>query len=118
MPGGASNEQGVQNTIRLALGTGPTRLFRNNTGAFKDPRTKQFVRFGLCVGSSDLIGWHSVTITPDMVGQTLAVFTAIEVKDKGRPTPEQLTFIEVVRRAGGFAGIARSVAEARKILGM
>lgn len=118
MAGGLSNEQGVQNRIRLALGTGPVRLFRNNTGAFKDPRTGQLVRFGLCKGSSDLIGWRSVTITPDMVGQTLAVFTAIEVKDRGRATDDQLRFVEVVKRSGGFAGIARTIEEARKILGL
>jgi hypothetical protein len=117
MPTGASHELAVQNSIRLALGRGLVRLFRNNTGALKDMHGR-LVRFGLCQGSSDLIGWRTVTITPDMVGQNLAVFTAIEVKDKGRPTPEQQRFIEVVRDAGGIAGIARSVDDAKAILGL
>lgn len=83
-----SDEQRIQNEIRLALGTGPSRLWRNNTGALKDARG-QLVRYGLCPGSSDLIGFRTITITPDMVGQQVAVFTAVEVKDRGRPTEQQ-----------------------------
>ena len=92
-------------------------MFRNNTGALKDAQGR-LVRYGLCKGSSDLIGWRSLTITPDMVGQTVAVFAAIEVKDRGRPTPEQLHFIAQVQAAGGLAGVARTVAEAEAILGV
>jgi hypothetical protein len=51
-----------------------------------------------------------VTITPDMVGRTVAIFTAIEVKTPtGKPTPEQLHFVNRVKDLGGIAGIARSV---------
>lgn len=114
MPG-PSHEAKVQNDIRLALGRGPVRLFRNNTGALKDQHGRM-VTFGLCKGSSDLVGWRSTTITADMVGQQLAVFTAIEVKDKGRPTPEQIAFVEAVRKAGGIAGVARSIEDAQAIL--
>lgn len=117
MAGGRSDELAVQNHIRLALGGGAARLFRNNTGALKDA-SGRLVRYGLCTGSSDLIGWRTITITPDMVGQKLALFTAIEVKDRGRPTSPQLRFIEQVQRAGGLAGVARSVAEAQAILRM
>ena len=70
------------------------------------------------VGTSDLIGWRSRVITPDMVGQTIAQFVAIEVKDRGRATPEQLTWLDAVTRAGGLAGVARSPDDARTILGM
>lgn len=115
MAPGPSHEAKVQNNIRLALGRGLVRLFRNNTGALKDQQGR-LVQFGLCKGSSDLIGWRSTTITPEHVGQQLAVFVAIEVKDKGRPTPEQLAFIEAVRKAGGIAGVARSIEEAQAIL--
>ena len=113
----ASHELAVQNSIRLALGRGLVRLFRNNTGALKDINGR-LVRFGLCQGSSDLIGWRTVTITPEMVGQDIAQFVAIEVKDRGRATAEQVRFIEVVRDAGGLAGVARSVEDAKAILGM
>jgi hypothetical protein len=112
-----SYEQAIQNDIRLELGHGSARLFRNNTGCLRNDRGR-VVCFGLAKGSSDLIGWKTVEITPDMVGMTVAVFTAIEVKDQGRATPEQRRFISCVQQAGGFAGVARSVDEAKEIMGL
>lgn len=95
------------------------RLFRNETaGAWvgkavrlKDGSVKiqnpRFIRSGLCTGSSDLVGWVEKTITPDMVGQKLAVFVAIETKAaKGKVTPEQVNFLKAVKDAGGNAVIA------------
>jgi hypothetical protein len=111
-----SDERRIQADIQLAA-NGPARLWRNNTGALKDQRG-QLVRYGLCPGSSDLIGYRSVVITPDMVGQRLAVFAAVEVKDRGRATAQQEAFISLVQQAGGLAGIARSVPEALSILGL
>ena len=115
----ANDETTIQQQIRLALGTRPDlRLFRNNTGTLPDPRTGRPVQFGLARGSADLIGLRTVTITPDMVGQQVAVFTSIEVKTpKGRPTAEQQNWLHMVRRAGGIAGIARSVRDANEIVG-
>lgn len=105
------------------------RLFRQNTGEawqgdaerlpngnllLKNPRR---VRMGLVTGSSDLIGWRSITVTPDMVGRAVAVFSAIEGKSlRGRVRPEQENFIRVVLEAGGLAGVARSEADATTIL--
>ena len=115
----AKDETTIQQQIRLALGTrSDLRLFRNNTGTLPDPRTGRPVQFGLARGSADLIGLRTVTITPDMVGQQVAVFTSIEVKTpKGRPTAEQQNWLHMVRRAGGIAGIARSVRDANEIVG-
>ena len=115
----ANDETTLQQQIRLALGTRPDlRLFRNNTGTLPDPRTGRPVQFGLARGSADLIGLRTVTITPDMVGQQVAVFTSIEVKTpKGRPTAEQQNWLNMVRSLGGIAGIARSVRDANEILG-
>ena len=64
-------------------------------------------------GMSDLIGW-----SPLVVGDThVAVYTAIEVKGRlTRTTAEQTAFIEIVRRSGGRAGIARSVDDAGAIV--
>ena len=112
-----SNEAFVQNKIRLAIGHGKIRLFRNNTGALLDMQGR-LVKFGLCKGSSDLIGFRSITITPDMVGQKIAVFSAIEVKDKGKATVEQKNFINIINNAGGYAGVAKNVNDAKKILYM
>tara|TARA_B100000609_G_C16864808_1_gene256971 strand:+ start:113 stop:460 length:348 start_codon:yes stop_codon:yes gene_type:complete len=110
-----SNEAYVQNKIRLAVGVGEVRLFRNNTGALLD-QSGRLIKFGLCKGSSDLIGFRSITITPDMVGTKVAVFSAIEVKDKGKTTVDQRNFINVINKSGGFAGVARNVTDAKKIL--
>lgn len=67
------------------------------------------LRSGLCKGSSDVIGITPVYITDKHIGQTLGVFTAVEVKNKnGKPTKEQLNFLQVVEKHGGFAGIAKS----------
>lgn len=110
------NEQQIQQQIRIECGRGPVRLWRNNTGRLMD-RYGRPVTFGLCPGSSDLIGLRQVTIGPEHVGQTLAVFAAIEVKAPGgRASPEQLAFIAAVQGLGGMAGIARSVPEALAIL--
>lgn len=120
----------IQNTLRLELQKlrPYVRLFRNNVGTgwqgkvahkgeqvvITHPRP---LHAGLCVGSSDLIGWTTIEITPDMVGKTVPVFTAVEVKaEGGRTSAEQQNFIRVVRAAGGFAGIAHNVAEALEIL--
>lgn len=111
-------ETDLQQRIRLALGTHPNaRLFRNQVGSLPDPRTGRLVTFGLARGSADLIGWRTITITPDMVGTQLAVFTSIEVKTpNGRIRPEQEAWLGAVRAAGGIAGIARSVCDATEIL--
>jgi hypothetical protein len=61
------SEHEIQQRIRLACGRGPVRLWRNNTGALVDQQGR-CVRFGLCKGSSDLIGLRSVVVTPEMAG--------------------------------------------------
>jgi len=104
------SEAAIQQDIRLALGQTPgLRVFRNNVGAIKD-RNNRLVRYGLCTGSADLIGWQSVVITPDMVGKRFARFVSIEVKTPtGRLSPEQETWRQAVLKAGGIAVVARSV---------
>jgi hypothetical protein len=109
-------EQRIQQQIRIACSTGDTRLFRNNTGTLRDQHGRP-VQFGLCKGSADLIGWRTVTVTPDMVGQRIAVFLSIEVKTPtGRLRPEQQQWLDAVQAAGGIAGVARSVEDALRIV--
>lgn len=112
----SSSENEIQQRIRLACGRGPVRLWRNNTGALVDQQGR-FVRFGLCKGSSDLIGLRSVEITPEMVGQCIAQFVALEVKTpQGVLSPEQRAFLRLVRQLGGVAAVCRSVEEAHAAL--
>lgn len=106
----ANPETEAQHKILLAL-SGSAVLFRNNVGALKADDGR-FVRFGVGgPGGSDLIGWRTVG--------GVAVFSAIEVKGRdGRLSPQQAHFLDAVRMAGGFAGMARDEAEAKRIIGL
>ena len=105
------SETALQNKIRLAINAPHVRMFRNNIGMLNG------VQFGLCKGSSDLIGFTSKTITADDVGKQVAIFTAIEVKTPtGRISKEQANFISLVNRFGGIGAVARSVDDAIQIL--
>jgi hypothetical protein len=113
------SEAAVLPKIRLALSRAGAVMFRNNIGlAWYGEKRDQPVKYGLGEGTGDLIGWVTVEVTPDMVGQRLAVFSSIEVKRPigGRATKEQENFILVVRAAGGYAGVARSPEEAVAII--
>ena len=98
--------------IRIALSEMGVRLFRNQAGRYllSDGR---YLQSGLVKGASDLIGWTSIRITPQMVGRKVAVFTSVEVKGpKGKVTADQHVFLQNVRDAGGIAVVARSEEEA------
>ena len=128
------SEHLTQQQILLAHGSGTTRLWRNNVGtgwagqATKvTPGNRQAIaqalrpgdvvirqgrplHAGLCVGSSDLIGYRQVG--------GLAQFVALEVKSTtGRATKEQSQFLEHITAAGGCAGVVRSVGDASALLG-
>jgi hypothetical protein len=112
----ANQETVLQQQIRAALGRLPgVRIFRNNVGS-AETSDGRFIQFGLCKGSSDLIGWTSVEITPDMIGQRVAIFTALEVKaGRGRASGVQQAFINRIEQDGGIAGIVRSVEDAEAL---
>jgi len=135
-----NKETEIQRRIMLAASQNEAVTFRNNTGNAVagshmrriDKDSTQLLRagdwvvshgsriqYGLCVGSSDLIGWRTVTVTPEMVGSKLAVFTALEVKtEKGKATEDQERFLSAVQSAGGLAGVVRSTDDAVKVLGV
>lgn len=111
-------ESNVQKLVLLQASAQGSTLWRNNTGAYT---TKEgyFLRYGIPLtgGGSDLIGITPVIITDDMVGKTLGVFTAVEVKTKtGKPTKKQLEFIVFVKSKGGFAGVARTQEDVKNII--
>ena len=99
--------------IQLALATGDCRLWRNQVGKYHlaDGR---WISSGLAVGSADLIGIKSVTVTKEMVGKKIGVFLSVEVKGQGdKPTTKQTAWRDMVRELGGIACIARNVEEAK-----
>lgn len=100
-------ETDIMRACMLALSEAGCTVWRQNVGVLKNAANIP-IKFGLCVGSSDLIG-----IAPG--GQ----FLAVEIKTaKGRATPEQIRFIEAVRARGGIAGIARSPEDALALLAL
>lgn len=133
-------ESNLHRLIMRELSREDTRLFRNHVGhalmiRHANPGMRSQIiaacialaermggsaartSFGLCEDSADLIGWDSRVITPQMVGERVAIFTSIEVKtDRGRATDGQNQWDNVVRLFGGVSGIARSVDEAREII--
>lgn len=112
-------EKNIQSEIMLALSYAGSTVFRNNCGVTPPQQDGRRIRYGVGnPGGSDLIGITPVTITPDMVGQTLGVFTAIEVKKPtgSRISQDQKNFIAAIINAGGYAGVARSPEEALEII--
>ena len=108
------------------------QIWRNNSGACTD-ETGRLVRYGLgntsakqnaAVKSSDLIGITPTLIQPHMVGYSLGVFTAFEIKPTGwtmRPSDDrakaQEKFHEIVRAACGFAGFVTDPRDIYRIIG-
>jgi hypothetical protein len=93
----------VIDPLLLAASRAGHRLFRNNQGVGRMPDGST-VRYGVGLGGSDLIGWTRLVVTPEMVGKTVAVFTAIEAKTgKQKPTRQQHAFMDTVMEAGGIA---------------
>jgi hypothetical protein len=115
-----SSEARAQSEVRLEAVEHGVTLFRNNVGVLRDERGRP-VRYGLAndsaqlnavLKSSDLIGFRRVVITPEMVGRTVAVFTARECKAsdwtyKGTEREvAQQRFLDIVNQAGGDAAFA------------
>ena len=116
------SESAIQSAIRLAAHDNGQLLWRNNSGAYFDKRGV-LVRYGLgnaskainkVLKSSDLIGVTRVNIQPHHLGRTMAVFTALEIKQdtKRIRSPResaQSNYINLVRDCGGIAGFCDDV---------
>lgn len=133
-----SSESTVLRQVWLALGS-RARLFRVNTGrawvGAGEPRRlmdgslvlpgARPVTLGFggptgdpVQGTPDLVGWTPVTVTQEMVGRTLPVFTGVEVKAStgGRKRDAQINFVEQLLKSGGIAGFANSQERAHEII--
>jgi hypothetical protein len=106
-------EAEIQHAIREALGQELDLVLWRNAIAHAEKwdatsGAVSHVRAGLPDGSADLVG----VLAPS------GRWFALEVKsEKGRLRPAQVQWLALVRRMGGFAAVARSVAEARAALG-
>ena len=130
-------EGSTQRDCWLEFGKQGSKVFRLNTGkawagkARRQPDGSviidypQMVTLGFGLpngdpvgGASDLIGWTSVTITPEMVGSKVAVFTAGEAKrlKGGVVSEDQERFITQLLADGGIAGVVRTPTDVRGII--
>lgn len=101
-------EADLLKAIMLAAPQYHCTLMRNNVGLLKDSRGK-YVKYGLAIGSSDLIGWT--------ICNAAAIFTAVEVKQVGKkPTPEQHAFLDAVNKAGGIGCVAYSIDDLKRAI--
>jgi len=97
------SEADIQRACMIEASRCGAITWRNNTGAYNDGQ--RYIRYGLCKGSSDLIGIFK------------GRFLAIEVKTpKGRVSKEQKKFIDAVNGAGGIGFVARSPEDVKKHL--
>jgi hypothetical protein len=122
-------ESAVSNHVRLYAAQLGIDLWRNNSGGFYDDKGR-FVRYGLGnftekdgVKSSDFIGITPLIITAEMVGCTAGIFTAVEMKETGWHLTKgdkrglaQKKFIDIVKKAGGYAGFATDTQDLIRIL--
>jgi len=126
------DESHVQQEVQIKAMHLNCILLRNNSGAAVD-NTGRLVRYGFGniskkhsenSKSSDLLGITKVTITQEMVGKTVGIFTAVEVKKEGWKSTKKLdkreqaqeNFMEWVRINGGFAGFASDANDLTDIL--
>jgi hypothetical protein len=114
------SETAIMQRWLLRLSAQGYTLFRNNVGTgwagkferlpggdilIHNPRP---LHCGLYRGSSDLIGWRSVEVTQDMVGQRIAMFVGAEVKaQRGRESDAQRNFREILVASGGEGLVLR-----------
>ncbi len=99
-------ERGLMLRIRAELASMPgVLMWRNNVGVDAD----RGVRYGLGVGSADLVG----LLAP--AGRMLA-FEVKLPRYRGRVRPEQRRWLDVVARHGGVAAVVTSPEEARALV--
>lgn len=95
-------EGDVRRAIEIALNKqGLVRVFLN--AQYSGPARGGYTRAGLGTGTADLVGY--------VLGS--GRFFALEIKTStGKPSPEQVAWIDQTNREGGYAAIARTPEEA------
>lgn len=124
------DESTVQQEVQIAAMHFGCILMRNNSGACTD-KTGRLIRYGLGnispkqeFKSSDLIGITKITITQEMVGKMIGVFTAIEVKKEDwnenkkldEREEKQNNFLQWTLNNGGYAGFVNKVDNLKTVL--
>lgn len=131
------SEHDIQTQIRINISENKIRSFRINVGigwsgndikhhsngSITITDARPFATFGSVdetkklKGFSDLFCVVPVVVTPEMLGQTIGVAGFVEVRSlTGKPSKNQLDFINQMKSLGARAGVARNPDYALKIL--
>lgn len=87
--------------FRINAGMGWTGKITKHTGTMIIIRNP-YPLHAAPTGWPDLCGWTEITVTPDMVGQKLAIFTGEEIKATGKLSEDQTRFKNIISRMGGI----------------
>lgn len=121
-PATLASEARTQSYVRLDAAQHGVWLTRNNVGAYEDPKSGRWVRYGLAneskqqnqaIKSADLIGFRRRVIIVTDIGKTIAQFVSRECKAEGwKPRPNdkheiaQRHWRDFINANGGDAAFA------------
>lgn len=109
-------ESSVNDVVKLWASTKGGELYRNSRGMMPLPNGGMRPYGVGPNGSGDLVGPMPVTITPEMVGRTVAIYCELESKTPiGRVQQHQLERISKLRDMGAMAGVVRSAEDANDV---
>lgn len=105
-------ETKIQNACFLAVGSRRDALiFRQQSGVFRAMDSDRAIKVGV-PGMSDALAVVAVTITPEMVGKTIAAAVFPEFKTRtGKQAEAQQNFQRAVQSRGAVYRLVRSVDE-------
>lgn len=86
----------------------PEREWEENGVKYVTLKSAYKMKMGV-TGLHDYLGWHTMIVTPDMVGKKVAIAASVEGKtEDGKLTDEQINFMRQLRLAGGISFVVRS----------
>lgn len=105
-----------RNAVGWGIATSPKAMHRTRDGKILLDHGSP-IRYGLFPGSGDMIGYKTVTITPEMVGQKIAIFQSIEIKTKGdRLRGDQRNWNRALLRDGAIAEVWRDTGKTIEVM--
>lgn len=110
-----TEETKIMNEVGVTLSSKNYLIYRNNVGEAQ-MKSGRWVKFGLCVGSSDYIGIKPIIVKPEDVGKKLGLFCAFEIKtEDGEISDDQQNFLNIIKEHGGITNVLRSNSEAQAL---